>query len=77
MSLHQHTVDRPGEDAMIEIEHRQRVRRALHAAGLSLPAPDASSPQVPLSQERRDELARLFATGQPLSEVIIEERSDR
>lgn len=59
------------------IEHHRRVRAALHQAGLSLAAADALQSQDPISPQLREELARLFATGQPLSETIIEERSGR
>lgn len=58
-------------------DHRRQVREALVTAGLSLPSlppPPASSP---ISAERREELARLFAAGGPLSELIIEEREGR
>lgn len=57
--------------------HRHRVREALIAAGLSqpmsIPLPASSS----LSSERREELARSFSTGGPLSQLIIEEREGR
>jgi predicted DNA-binding antitoxin AbrB/MazE fold protein len=54
--------------------HRRQVRAALAEAGLSLP--EATVPVIPppLSAERREELAHLFAIGRPLSELIIEER---
>jgi predicted DNA-binding antitoxin AbrB/MazE fold protein len=57
--------------------HRSQVRAALTEAKLSLP--ETSPPVVPpsLSAERREELARLFAVGRPLSELIIEEREGR
>ena len=55
------------------LTERDRVRAALVAAGLSLPAPDA--PIVgQLSPEQREELARRISVGQPLSELIIDER---
>ncbi len=57
--------------------HRQRVREVLVQAGLSQPAPNTLPAPSPLSAERREELARLFATGRPLSELIIEEREGR
>ena len=53
-----------------------RAEAALIAAGLVKP----SSPQPGLrsvSQDRRAELARLYADGGPLSEVIIAERDGR
>lgn len=51
---------------------RERVRAALVAVGLSLPA--AVTPAAgQLSPEQRDELARRVS-GHPLSEIIIEER---
>jgi len=58
-------------------EHRRRVREALVAAGLSLPTSGASVSPSPISAERREELARLFAAGRPLSELIVEEREGR
>jgi predicted DNA-binding antitoxin AbrB/MazE fold protein len=58
-------------------EHRRRVSEALVVAGLSLPTSDIPSVSSPISTERREELARLFATGRPLSELIIEEREGR
>ena len=57
--------------------HRQRVREALGLAGLSQPAPNTLPAPSPLSAERREELARRFATGRPRSELIIEEREGR
>ena len=59
------------------IEHRHRVREALVAGGLSLPTPSLPTSSIPISVERREELARLFAAGRPLSELIIEEREGR
>ena len=58
-------------------EHRRRVRDALVAAGLSLPTLEISSASRPISTERREELAHLFATGRPLSELISEDREGR
>jgi hypothetical protein len=55
-------------------ENRRQVREALVTAGLSLPTPDVPPVYSPISAERREELAHLFATGRPLSELIIEER---
>lgn len=58
------------------IAHRRQVQEILLATGLSLPSslpPDSSL----LSAERRAELAELFATGRPLSELILEERTGR
>lgn len=57
--------------------HRRRVHEALVAAGLSLPSPPPSPAYSSISTERREELARLFAVGRPLSELIIEEREGR
>lgn len=58
-------------------EHRRQVREALVEAGLSLPSPPPPPASSPISAERREELARLFAAGRPLSELIIEEREGR
>ena len=57
--------------------HRGQVRQALIVAGLSLPAPDTLPNTQPISAERREELARLFSRGRPLSELIIEDREGR
>jgi predicted DNA-binding antitoxin AbrB/MazE fold protein len=59
-------------------ENRRRVKAALIAAGLSLPLSqqEISAPCSELSPERREELARLFAEGGPLSELIIAERDE-
>ena len=57
--------------------HRRRIREVLMAAGLTLLLPVTPSTASPLTPERREELARLFAVGQPLSELIIEEREAR
>lgn len=54
----------------------RRAEAALIAAGLvKLAGPQPGLETV--SQERRAELARLYADGGPLSEVIIAERDDR
>jgi len=58
-------------------EHRRQVREALVSAGLSLPSPPPPPVSSSISAERREELARLFAVGRPLSELIIEEREGR
>jgi predicted DNA-binding antitoxin AbrB/MazE fold protein len=58
-------------------EHRRQVREALVAAGLSLPGPLSPPASSPISAERREELAHLFAGERPLSELIIEEREGR
>ena len=57
-------------------EHRQQVQAALTTAGLSQPASNAPS-STRLSPERRAALAQIFAAGQPLSEVILQEREGR
>jgi len=57
--------------------HRRRVREALIAAGLSRPLSIPLPAASPLSSERREELARAFSTGGPLSKLIIEEREGR
>ena len=58
-------------------EHHRQVYEALVRAGLSSPEPDPVPPGEPLSEEEREELARRFAVGKPLSEIIIEERDGR
>jgi predicted DNA-binding antitoxin AbrB/MazE fold protein len=59
-------------------ENRRRVKEALIAAGLSLhlSQQEISAPCSELSPERREELARLFAEGGPLSDLIIAERNE-
>jgi predicted DNA-binding antitoxin AbrB/MazE fold protein len=58
-------------------EHRRRVREVLVAAGLSLPTESVAPETKPLSDERREELARILASGGLLSEVILTERDGR
>lgn len=53
----------------------QRAKAALTAAGLVRPSPQMEPRTV--SQDRRAELARLYAASGPLSEVIIAERDGR
>ena len=53
-----------------------RAEAALIAAGLVKPASPQLKPKS-VSQERRAELAHLYAKGGPLSEVIIAERDRR
>ena len=63
-------IDRPA--------HRDQVNQALVNAGLSLPSIDTTAPAATqLSQERREELARLFSVGRPVSELINEDREGR
>jgi predicted DNA-binding antitoxin AbrB/MazE fold protein len=57
-----------------DTEHRRRVDDALVQAGLSLPTADTEPLPAPLTEERREELERLFSAGRPLSELIVEER---
>lgn len=52
-----------------------RAKAALIAAGLVKPSPQVEPRTV--SQDRRAELARLYAAGGPLSDVIIAERDGR
>jgi predicted DNA-binding antitoxin AbrB/MazE fold protein len=53
-----------------------RAEAALIAAGLVKPAHRQAGLRA-ISQERRTELALLYAVGGPLSEVVIAERDDR
>jgi predicted DNA-binding antitoxin AbrB/MazE fold protein len=54
--------------------HRDQVNQALVKAGLSLPCIDTTArAATPLSPERREELARLFSAGGPVSELINED----
>jgi predicted DNA-binding antitoxin AbrB/MazE fold protein len=73
VQIHVQQVSAPTDAA----EHRRQVHEALVAAGLSLPASSSPSVSSPISAERREELARLFAAGRPLSELIVEEREGR
>lgn len=58
--------------------HRDQINQALVKAGLSLPSIDiTASTAAPLSPERREELARLFSVGRPISELISEDREGR
>lgn len=81
LTLPEHTRVRVRVERILEptdaAAHRRRIHEALVAAGLSLPAPYKSPSSDLLSAERREELARLFSTGRPLSELIIEERNER
>jgi len=64
---------------LAEEESHDELRRAdeaLIAAGLVKPAP-AATDTVHVSRARRAELNRLYATGGPLSAVIIRERDAR
>ena len=54
----------------------QRVEAALLASGLVRPSKPAQSVRH-ISKVRRAELAKLYAVGGPLSEVIIAEREER
>ena len=57
---------------------RDRVNQALVKAGLSLPTIDTTAPAATqLSPERREELAQLFSVGEPISELISEDREGR
>jgi predicted DNA-binding antitoxin AbrB/MazE fold protein len=57
-------------------QHRRQIQAALVAAGLSLPTSSPTASRE-ISAERREELARRFAAGQPLSELIVAEREGR
>ena len=57
-------------------DENRRVEAVLLAAGLIQPLnPPPDAPHV--SAERRQELARLYAAGGPLSEMVIAEREGR
>jgi predicted DNA-binding antitoxin AbrB/MazE fold protein len=58
-------------------EHRLRVRHALVAAGIATDRPTGTLPNKSLSPERRMELAQRFASKQPMSDIIAEERQGR
>ena len=58
--------------------HRDQVNQTLVRAGLSLPFIDRTARSATqLSPERREELARLFSVGRPISELISEDREGR
>ena len=58
--------------------HRDQVNQALVKTGLSLPSIDTTARiATQLSPERREELARLFSVGGPVSELISEDREGR
>jgi predicted DNA-binding antitoxin AbrB/MazE fold protein len=58
--------------------HREQVNQVLLNAGLSLPSVDIIARSATrLSSERREELARLFSVGGPVSELISEDREGR
>ena len=56
-------------------DESQKVLQALAASG-SVTLADMKAAVAPVSDQRREELARIFSTGKPLSEVIIEERRE-
>ncbi len=61
-----------------QVEHRQQLRQALVGSGLSVPATNApASNHVPLSAERREQLAEVFSADYSLSSSIIEDREGR
>lgn len=62
-----------GEDA--PSDELRRAEAALVAAGLLRPSPHSVSKSV--SPARRAELARLYAKGGALSDIVIAERDDR
>ena len=53
--------------------HRAMVREALESL-IQRKTPRNALPASRLSEERREELARLFAIGKPLSEILLEGR---
>jgi predicted DNA-binding antitoxin AbrB/MazE fold protein len=58
--------------------HRDQVNQALVKAGLSLPSINTTAPAATLlSPKRREELARLFSVGGPVSKLIGEDRESR
>jgi len=59
-----------------EPDEREEVIRILEEAGL-LVQPDWEPTVPPVSDIELEELRRKFSMGQPLSEIIIEERNER
>jgi hypothetical protein len=55
--------------------HRERVRAALRARNLLVEAP-AHPSVLALSEEDRAALARQYAAGTPLSQIVIEDREE-
>jgi hypothetical protein len=70
----EHIIIRPRPKPRTE---RERVLHALETAGLLLPPEPLPPSHIPVSPEEQAELARKFSVGQPLSEIVIEERADR
>lgn len=56
---------------------REAAREKLRAAGKLAEGPFAPPDAVPLSPEEEEELGRLFASPQPISELIDEDRGPR
>jgi predicted DNA-binding antitoxin AbrB/MazE fold protein len=72
ITIHQvaSAADRPG--------HREQINRTLVKSGLSISCIDITGrAATPLSPERREQLARLFSAGEPISELISEDRESR
>jgi ABC-type ATPase involved in cell division len=55
--------------------HRDRVRAALRTGGLLVEVP-AHPSALALSEEDRAALARQYAAGTPLSQIVIEDREE-
>ena len=56
-------------------DESEKVLQALATSG-SVTLAHMKAAVAPVSDQRREELARIFSTGKPLSEVIIEERRE-
>lgn len=60
------------------LAHCDQVNRALTRAGISVAFIDSTATSaMPISAERREELARLFSSARPISELISEDREGR
>jgi predicted DNA-binding antitoxin AbrB/MazE fold protein len=59
-----------------EKTHSDKVSEVLRRAGLSSPL-NIKVPEVKLSDDERRKLSERFSVGEPLSEIILEEREDR
>ena len=64
-------IDDDGEEIMTASD---QLCLLLREAGLLVERPDIDYVRPLISDERREELARRFSVGKPLSQIIIEDR---
>jgi len=65
------------EDKIATAEEIERALAPLVAAGIVSPPPGSPTQSRRISDARRQELAQIYAQGESLSEIIIQEREDR